>query len=68
MKEAADAATCHLLGRGSAGTANRPREARLASYPSCERPFSPVSASLYTLHSFAIPSGFRINLNVYTAL
>ena len=52
----------------STGINNVPCKASVTSHQFHERPFSPVSASLYILHSFTIPIGFCIQLNVYTVL
>lgn len=55
-------------GQGSAGINNTPCKASVTSHQFCERAVSPVSASLYIFHSFTIPSGSGVKLNVYTVL
>lgn len=63
-----DVPACYLQGTNQHCADNAPCKARLTSHRFCKGPLSPVSASLYTLHSFTILSGVCINLNVYTAL
>lgn len=63
-----DVPACYLQGTNQHCANNAPCKARLTSHHFCEGPLSPVSASLYVLHSFTILSGVCINLNVYTEL
>lgn len=52
----------------STGTNYTLCKARVTLHQPPERPFSPLSGSLYIPHSLTIPSGFCTKLSVYTAL